>query len=162
MPDDNKPDENEPTIEQLKEQLAAAVKEADKWKALSRKNEERATENAEKASKFDALEQSSKTEAQKLEERLAKAEKIIAERDAKEAAKQLHSDIVREKGLDKRGINASLLRGSSREELEAHADELLAAFPEKPAAPSADGQGNAGTQITEGEMSAEDIVKAVS
>ena len=162
MTDDNN---NEPTIEQLKEKLAAAEKDAEKWKALSRKNEERATENADKASKYDTLlneQQSSKSETEKLAERLEKAEKTLAERDAKEATTRLLADVAKEKGLDARKISTDLLRGNTREELEAHADALLAAFPETPAGPSADGQGNNGKPISEGEMSADDIINAVA
>lgn len=156
---------DEPTLEQLKEQLAASLKESEKWKALSRKNEERATENADKASKYDTLlneQQSSKSETEKLAERLEKAEKSLAERDAKEASTRLLAEIATEKGLDARKISTDLLRGSTREELEAHADALLAAFPEKPGGPSADGQGDNGKPISEGELSPQDIVAAAT
>ena len=40
--------------------------EAEKWKALSRQNEDRAKANADKAKRFDAIEEQSKSEMQKL------------------------------------------------------------------------------------------------
>ena len=144
----------------LEEQLAAALAEAEKWKGLSRKNEERATSNADKAKKFDDHEEANRTELEKLTARAEAAEKVIAEREAKESAMKLREEIATEKGFADRKINAAALRGSTREELEAHADELLALVPAPPAAPSADGQGQVGAPIKDGEMSADDIVAA--
>lgn len=137
--------------------LAAAQAEVEKWKALSRKNEQQAKDNADKAKRFDELEEQSKTELQKALERAEAAEKVIAERDAKEAAKSLADEIAKAKSAEGRTIPASALRGSTREELEAHADELLALIPEPAGAATADGQGKTG-RIGDGEMSAEDIV----
>ena len=62
------------------EDLAAQV---EKWKALSRKNEARAKENAEKALKFDEIESASKSDLEKAQDALAQAEARVAERDAK-------------------------------------------------------------------------------
>ncbi|PYY63620.1 hypothetical protein DEJ30_11955 [Curtobacterium sp. MCPF17_003] len=146
----------------LEEKLAAAEAEAEKWKTLSRQNEQRAKDNAEKAKKFDEHEEATKTELDKLKERAEAAEKVNAEREAKEAAAKLREEIATEKGFGDRKINASALRGSTREELEAHADELLALVPAPAAGPSADGQGKTGEQIGEGDMSAEDIVAAAT
>lgn len=56
--------------------LAAEVA---KWKELSRKNEQRAKENSEKAKKFDEIEEANKTELERLQSRLAEAEKAAAE-----------------------------------------------------------------------------------
>jgi len=61
----------EPSAE---ERLAALEAERDKWQSLSRKQEERAKANADKAKRFDELEAASKTEAEKLAERAAAAE----------------------------------------------------------------------------------------
>lgn len=146
----------------LEEQLTAALAEAEKWKGLSRKNEERATSNAEKAKKFDEHEEANRTELEKLTARAEAAEKVIAEREAKESAVKLREEIATEKGFADRKINAAALRGSTREELEAHADELLALVPAPPAAPSAEGQGAAGTVIGTGDLSADDIVAAAT
>ena len=142
--------------------LTAALADVDKWKELSRKNETRATENAGKAKQFDAQEEASKTEIQKLTDRTEKAEKALADRDAKDQAVALAAEVAKAKSSEGRVIPASALRGSTREELEAHADEILALMPEPPKAPSADGQGRNGEVIGEGEMSAEDIVAAAT
>lgn len=158
--DDNKPKPTEGAT--LQEQLAAALADAEKWKGLSRKNEERAASNAEKAKKFDEQEEANKTELEKLKERAEAAERVNAERDAREAAGKLREDIAKEKGFADRKINASALRGTTREELEAHADELLAMVPAPAAGPSADGQGAAGEQISAGEKSVDDIVAAAT
>lgn len=146
----------------LEEKLAAAEAEAEKWKTLSRQNEQRAKDNAEKAKKFDEHEEANKTELEKLKERAEAAERVNAERDAREAAGKLREDIAKEKGFADRKINASALRGTTREELEAHADELLALVPAPAAGPSADGQGAAGEQIGAGEKSVDDIVAAAT
>jgi len=146
----------------LEEQLAAALADAEKWKGLSRKNEERAASNAEKAKKFDEHEEANKTELEKVQARAEAAEKAVAERDAKEAATKLREDIATEKGFADRKIKASALRGTTREELEAHADELLEMVPAPATTASAEGQGKTGTVIGEGEMSADDIVAAAT
>ncbi|AHH20849.1 putative bacteriophage protein [Nocardia nova SH22a] len=48
--------------------------EANKWQALSRKNEARAKENADKAQKYTEIEEANKTEVQRLTDRVQKAE----------------------------------------------------------------------------------------
>lgn len=149
-------------VDTLRTKLAAATADAEKWQALSKKNETRAKDNADKAEKFDALEESNKTELQKLTDRLAAAEKVNTDREAKEQAKNLATEVAAAKSSEGRVIPASALRGSTKEELEAHADELLALIPEKPGAPSAEGQGKSGENISEGDMSADDIVAAAT
>ncbi|WP_336642059.1 hypothetical protein [Microbacterium sp. USHLN272] len=150
---------NAKTIEQ---QLADAQAEAEKWKALSRKNEERANSNADKAKRFDELEDANRTELEREKARADAAEKIIADQKAKDDAASLRDEIAKAKGFEERKVPASALRGSTREELEAHADEILALLPEPKPAPSADGQGNNGNDIGDGEMSADDIVAAAT
>ena len=148
---------NEATLEQ---QLADALADAEKWKALSRKNEERANSNADKAKRFDELEDANRTELEREKARADAAEKIIADQKAKDDALALRDDIAKAKGFAERNVPASALRGTTREELEAHAEELLALLPAPAAAPSADGQGDNGDAIGDGEMSADDIVAA--
>ncbi|OII10521.1 hypothetical protein BIU97_10360 [Curtobacterium sp. MCBA15_009] len=160
MSDDDKTQQTEGAT--LEEQLQAAQAEAEKWKTLSRQNEQRAKDNAEKAKKFDEHEEANRSELEKVQARADAAEKAIAERDAKEAAAKLREEIATEKKFADRKIKASALRGTTREELEAHADELLELVPAPPAGPSADGQGNTGGQIGEGEMSADDVVAAAT
>jgi len=116
----------------------------------------------DKAKKFDELEEQSKTDLEKAVARAEAAEKAIAERDAKEQAKTLAEEIAKTKsdGLAS-PIPASALRGTTREELEAHADELAALLPKATGAAPADGQGKTG-RIGEGEMSPDDIVAAAT
>lgn len=93
--------------------------EVDKWKALSRKNEGEAKTNRAAAQKLAELEESQKTEEQKREERTAAAE-------AKATATELRAarlEVALEKGLPKE--LATRLQGSTKEEMEADADELL-------------------------------------
>lgn len=91
--------------------------EARKWKDLSRKNEARAKENAEKARLFDEHEEQGKSELQKAQEAAAKAE-------ARAAA--LETKVLRAQVAAAKGVDADLLSGSTLEELEASADRLLA------------------------------------
>lgn len=91
--------------------------EASKWKALARKHEEQSKANADKARRFDELEESQKTELEKAADRAAKAEAKAAE---------LQAAVLRSEVAEVKKVPAALLKGSTREELEAHADELLA------------------------------------
>ena len=157
MPDTDTTTDTTQTETDAKSDLEKALADVEKWKALSRKNEEQAKANAEKAKKHDELEEANKTEQEKLIARAEAAEKWRADREAKDAAAATAAEVAKEKG-----VPVSALRGSTREELEAHADELLTILPKKPAAPSADGQGNEGEQISDGDMSVDDIVNAAT
>lgn len=71
----------------------------------------------------------SKTDLEKITERLAEHEKTLAE----ERAARFRAEVAHEKGLT--AAQVARLRGSTREELLADADELLALFPTAPAKP---------------------------
>lgn len=116
--------------------------EAEKWKSLSRKNEERAKANEAAAKRLAEIEEANKSEAEKLQTRAELAEKKLAEREAADEAAALVKEIAAAKGVPE-----SALRGSTREDLEAHADQLLALIPAVPAVPSADGLGKVGEPI---------------
>lgn len=119
---------------------APATPEVD-WKAKAREWERRAKENKAAADKLAELEESQKTEQQKLAERLADAERKAAEAELKAA----RAEVAREKG-----VPAELLVGSTAEELVDYADRLLAfrgEAPKRPVAPPADGQGNVGSPL---------------
>lgn len=137
------------------------------WKAYARLWESRAKAKPkltddeiatlrDKAEKFDAAEQANMTELEQWKNRAETAEQWKAERESKDSAAQLAKDVAEAKG-----VPVGALRGKTKEELEAHADELLTFLPKKPPAPSADGQGD-GDQIGDGDMSAEDIVSAAT
>lgn len=97
-------------VEKLKAEIA-------KWKANSRKNETEKKANAEKARLFDELQEAQKTETQKLADA-----KAAAERDA--AAAKL--EVARVTVAAAKGVPAALLSGTTKEEMEASADALLA------------------------------------
>lgn len=94
------------------------------WKAEARKWETRAKDNAAKAKVNDGAAQRLKEieDADKSEAEKATARAEAAERRAAEAeAKALRADVATEKS-----VPASLLTGSTREELEKSADALIA------------------------------------
>ena len=102
------------------------------WKVEARKWEQRAKENSKAAERLAEIEEASKTAEQKAAERLAALEK----ENAGLKASQLRSDVAVEKGLPAK--LAKFLQGSTREELEASAAELLEL--NKPAGPVIRGQ----------------------
>jgi hypothetical protein len=77
-----------------------------------------------KATQFDELEQSSKTELQKAIDRATAAETKAAALEAKEQVAGWAKDIVKDSL-----VPASALRGNTREELEAHFKDLEALIP---------------------------------
>lgn len=96
--------------------------ELTKWKALARKHEADAKAGKAAAARLAELEESQKTEQQKVLERLEAAER---ERDSLRT-ESLRLRIAADKGLTPK--QAARLRGSTEEELLADADELLAEF----------------------------------
>lgn len=96
--------------------------EAKKWKALSRQHEKRAKANADKAKKFDESEESDKTEVQKAADKAAKAE----ERATGAELKAARYEIADEKEVPRKLVK--FITGSTKEEMEESADELLEAF----------------------------------
>lgn len=138
----------EPTTEPVVETPAEPVvetpdhtTEVEKWKALSRKNEQRAKENEAKAKRLDEIEEANKTEAEKLQARVDAAEKIAAEA----TLRALRADVSLAKG-----VPADLLSGSTQDELEASADALLTFRGETPKAPPATPQGAVGSPVNTG------------
>jgi hypothetical protein len=97
--------------------------EVEKWRSMSRKHEGAAKANADKAKAFDALEEASKTELQKVADRATAAESQLAE---------ITQRAMRAEVAAAKGIPASLLSGATQEELEASADALLAFRGAKP------------------------------
>lgn len=106
--------------------------EADKWKSLSRKWEDRAKSNADAAEKLAEIEDSKKSEIEKATEKAAEAQKI-ADKASREAARLR---IALDRGLtgDRAKTFAKRLTGETEEELEADADDLLQFIPAEEAA----------------------------
>ena len=102
--------------EALRKQLEKARKEAASYRTKVRELEPL-------ASKAKELEDAGRTELEKLTARAEQAERTAAEN----AARALRLDVAFEKGLTP--AQAKRLVGSSREELEADAEEILRDFP---------------------------------
>lgn len=115
------------------------------WKAMSRKNEDRAKSNAEKARKFDELEEQTKSELQKALDRAADAEKRATDFEVKALRASIGA---------KNGVDPDLLAGSTEEEITEYAQRLLAwkgttnAGEDKHAASSANHAGERGEKIS--------------
>lgn len=107
------------------------------WKAEARKWERRAKENMEAARRLREAEEAEKTELQKMAERAEAAEKRAAEAEGR----LLRLEVAQAKGLT--AAQARRLQGATREELEADADDLLAAFGAKKDEPK-EGDGDEG------------------
>ena len=106
------------------EQFNAAIQERIS-RAESKVREQFADYDAlkEKAGKYDEAQNASKTEAQKAEERIKSLEDELS---GMRAARQ-HDQWVSEVS-QATGVPADLLRGSTKEEIEAHANSIANAF----------------------------------
>lgn len=105
--------------------------EVEKWKEMARKQEARAKENARAAERLAALEEANKSESQKAAETAAAALKRAEDAEAR----ALRLEVAQAKGLS--AAQAKRLQGSTREELDADADDLLETFkvPDPPTPP---------------------------
>lgn len=123
------------------ETAETSAQETTDWKSEARKWEARAKENSAKVAELSPLaerlaeiEESSKTAEQKAAERAAALEESDREKGATISgleAKLLRYEVAAAKGLD---LKAALrLQGSTREEIEADADDFAKAF--SPSAP---------------------------
>jgi hypothetical protein len=92
------------------------------WKAKAREWERRAKQNSDAAKRLAEIEDSQKTEAQKQAEAFAAAQ----ERAAQAELRAMRLEVAHAKGLTP--SQAKRLVGSTREELEADAEEILADF----------------------------------
>lgn len=103
--------------------------EVEKWKALARKNEQRAKANAEAADRLAALEEQDKTEVQKLTDKATAAETRAAAAEMAGLRLEVALDKAPE-GMSVAQVRklAKRLAGTTREDLEADADELFADF----------------------------------
>lgn len=158
MSDDNKPDGTETGADDATRlpDDHPLVKAYAAERAKNRELKAKADENAEKARKYDEHEAANQSELEKMTARAEKAEQLLAERNALDERTKVRDEVAKAKG-----IPAGLLRGSSKEEFEGHADELIAAGIKPAAAPSSNGQGDTGDQVAEtDEKSADELVDA--
>ena len=109
--------------------------EVAKWKALARQHERRAKEGQTAIDRLAELENRDKTELERAQSTARQA----TERADKAELEVLRLQVAARKGLT--AEQAKRLQGTTAEELDADADELLAAFkpPEPPPAPPANG-----------------------
>jgi hypothetical protein len=128
-PEDDKPDKPE-TGEGPEPDWKA---EAEKWKELARKHEARAKENADAAKTLKDVKDQSKSEI----ERLAEAVRESTKRQEETERRAIRAEVAQAKGLTAQ--QARRLVGETREEMEADAADLLAAFT--PAKKEGDGDG---------------------
>lgn len=135
MASGDSPEGGEETPEQRISKLEA---ERDKWKGLSRKNEQLARSNKSAAEKLAEIEEASKTEAQKLADRAAAAEQRAA------AAEALHHRTLAaaQHELDPELI--PYLHGKTEEEITASAEALAKVINER-VAKAAGGANGAGS-----------------
>ncbi len=119
------------------------------WKAMARKWERLAKDNAAKAKSYDELQEASKSELQKAQEAAAKAEKEV---EALKADAELRE--LRRKVAKKAGIPESLVFGADEDEMEANA-KAITAFAKPKSAPSTghagrfDANGGSGDALAE-------------
>jgi len=122
-------DQSENTAQELADSTPAPVEsekdwrvEAEKWKEYARTWEQRAKENRDALDKLRQMTSAGDSELADLRKRVESAEKRAEELEVK----ALRAEVAAAKGLTE--AQAKRLRGSTREELLADAEDLLAAF----------------------------------
>ena len=122
------PDPIEPAA--TTEPAAAPAEDKTDWKAEARKHEARAKENKAAADELAALKASQLTEAQKAEKALADARAELAKYQKRDEVAGWAKEITKDSP-----VPPDALRGSTREELEAHHTQLASLITGKPAIP---------------------------
>lgn len=100
-------------------QPQAPAQEPVDWKAEARKWETRAKENTEAAKRLAELEEASKTEEQKRAEQLAELQAKVTQYETREQLAAWKAEVA-----EATGVPANALAGSTKEEIEAHAETL--------------------------------------
>lgn len=130
MPDDDKKDDKQPDNGGNDDPKGDDKEpdwkaEAEKWKNLARKHEDTAKKNSDAATRLKELEDSQKSELQKLTE-----SKEATDKELSAARLELaRTRVALRKGLTE--AQAKRLIGETEEDLEKDADELLATFSQK-------------------------------
>lgn len=123
--------------------------EAKKWEARSKTNFERAKANEAAAQRLAEIEESSKTELQKWQERAEKAEAAAARFESERQITAWKSSVSAETG-----VPADVLSGSTLEELQAHAEKLKPLLQASQRGPYVPGPGNTPSSPANGETGA--------
>lgn len=125
----------QPTTEATTTPPETGQGEVEKWKALARQNEKQAKDNAAAAKRLAEIEESQKTETQKLTDAQQKAEARASDAELRALRLEVALDKAPEGvTLDVIRQAAKRLTGTTREELEADADELFPIFAPEPEA----------------------------
>lgn len=126
--------------------------EARKWEARAKDNLASARANEDAAKRLAELEDAQKTEAQKQQEALEKAQRELAELTVAKTRAEVAAA---------KGVPAELLSGGTQEELEASADALIAFRGEQsvptPSGPVVPGEGQSTPTGGLSQLTAEDI-----
>lgn len=118
------------------------------WKAMARKWERLAKSNSEKATAYDELQEQSKSELQKAQEKAKRAEDELAELKAKAELAETRSKVAKSAGVPE-----ALVFGSTEEEMEASA-KALAAWGKPSSAPRTSGPGKFSADAGDGKDAA--------
>lgn len=160
MPDPETPEpaemEGQEATQKPEENPVDWESEAKKWQAISKKTE---ADNKRNAARLKEFEDADKTELEKAQARAAAAEKSAA--DA--VLNALRAQVALDKKLTP--SQAKRLVGTTQEELEADADELLADLKNitPGSAPSSDGQGKQGDVVGQTkQITSRDELKSMS
>jgi hypothetical protein len=108
--------------------------EARKWEERAKTNAKKASENSSAAQRLAEIEEANKSELQRWQERAEQAEARATQFETQQQVSAWKAEIATAAGLP-----ADVLRGSTREEIEAHAEilkPLLAAMNRGPFVPS--------------------------
>lgn len=133
------------------EQLRA---ELEKWKSMSRKNEARAKENAEKAGLYDEASEKNKSELQKAIERAEKAEARAA---------QAEKANVKSRVAAQKGIDPDLLPDGDEDTIIQIADRLIAwRDAARPKGTPAAAAGERGEKVGDPKQLSRDDLKSMS
>lgn len=98
------------------------AKEVEKWKSLARKHERDAKSNADARRRLTEIEDADKSDLEKANARIASLEGELGQ----ERASRMRAEVAARKGLT--ADQAKRLQGTTEDELEADADELVRAF----------------------------------
>lgn len=104
---------------------APPATDATDWKAEARKWEQRAKENSDAAKRLAEIDEEKKSAEQRAAEALTKAQQRIAELESAQQRQAWAVEVATATGLP-----VDILRGSTKEEIEAHAASIKSLIPE--------------------------------
>lgn len=117
------PEATDPTPKPAEAPATESEKGTD-WKSEARKWEDRAKVNKDAAERLAEIEEASKSEAQKQADRVADLESKVKGYESREQTAAWAKEVV--KGSN---VPADALRGDTREELEAHFEQIKSIMP---------------------------------